>query len=95
MRDHKRVPDFVFQVLAFMAAIVVIVFLLSMMYGCSQPSDSEKEAKINQYRLPNGSTNVEIVGNEWYEFDYKGKRFLYRHETHAAHITVIGEAKGE
>lgn len=27
--------------------------------------------------LPNGATNIVIVGQDWYEFDYKGQHFLY------------------
>ena len=29
--------------------------------------------------LPDGATNVVVVGKGWYEFTYKNQRFLYHH----------------
>lgn len=38
----------------------------------------------NGTELPPKATNIETLGNGWFEFDYKGSRYLY-------HSTGIGD----
>jgi len=37
--------------------------------------------------LPNGATNVVVVGDGWYEFTYKNQRFLYHRYKSLNHMS--------
>lgn len=38
---------------------------------------SDHRAVKSGIALPKGATNIVIVGEGWFEFDYKGQHFLY------------------
>lgn len=81
----------------------IVVMLLSCCFiGCKKvspddhsghrPSPKKTTPAVEAWRLPYGATNVKVVGQYWYEFDYDGKRFLYSFRTSGG-ITELREVK--
>lgn len=69
---------------------VLVLCTVMLLAGCSYPT-----SVIKSNYLPTGSTNVESIGNGWFSFEFKGKKFLYyRHgagdSTHSG-VTEISQ----
>jgi hypothetical protein len=71
----------IFQIMTFseaakpVGAILLMLFLLGTFFMLTIVGD--RRAIQSGIALPNGATNIVIVGQDWYEFDYKGQHFLY------------------
>lgn len=55
--------------------ILLMFFLLATFFMLTTVGD--RRAIQSGIALPTGTTNIVIVGQDWYEFDYKGQHFLY------------------
>lgn len=74
--------------------ILLIVGLLAMVYIIAA---TDQEGVKDGTLLPNGATNIVSVGDDWFEFSYKGKRLLYHRSGIGDHrvesLAVIGESR--
>lgn len=51
-------------------------------------ASTDHTAIVEGSKLPPNASNIESLGKGWYEFDYKGSRYLY-------HATGIGDQARE
>lgn len=52
--------------------IIALIIIIVIAIGISNKNEIK-----NGNSLPHGATNIVEVGDGWFEFNYKGKRFLY------------------
>jgi len=64
----------------------VLFIGLAFVTGCSEPTPQERfETYVANTGTPNGATNIEIIDEKWYTFEYNDQCFLAtRYWRHAA-----------
>ena len=62
------------------AAVIILGIILLLLTQEKIESVEKKEHPYAEF-LPHGATEIKHVGNHWYEFEYKGQRFLLSSST--------------
>lgn len=73
-----------------MRSWLTMLVLLVICTGCDAQSDQQFIDKTAT-QLPVDATNIQLAGNGWVTFEWKGQKFLYRHNSNPADSTSVTE----
>ena len=92
MSEKEYTPK---NILSLIAVGAVMVAGIGLVTGCEGESRQERfESGVVDYGTPDGATNVEIIDEQWYSFEYNGQCFLaLKYWRHAA-LTKIDCEEG-
>lgn len=78
------------NILTLIAIGVIMVSGIALLTGCDEPAYEERQSNaIHTRGVPTDATNVVIIGNNWYTFEWRGQCFLGRY----SHGNTTGTAQ--
>jgi hypothetical protein len=78
------------NILSFLAFAVVMIGSLALVTSCGGPTDQELLARhASNLGTPTGATNIEVIDEAWYTFEFRGECFLATRYWRHAGVTKI------
>jgi len=78
------------NIMQLIAVFWIMVIGLAFVTGCDEPTQEEKLARhANNLGTPTGATNIEVIDEAWYTFEFRGECFLATRYWRHAGVTKI------
>lgn len=90
MRHPSKKEYTLKNTLSFVAFVAVLLIGLALITGCSGRTQSEIFAdNVSKYGTPEDATNITILDEYWYTFEWRGQCFLGTHYYRRGAVTKI------